>query len=330
VDRTPTVGNVQPLTNDKTTVLYLGGAGRSGSTVIERLLASTGGCFCAGELRWIWDRGVRQNQLCSCGNPFRSCDFWIEVFDHAFGGIESADVNEMEELRLTLDRLRFIPALNNPRMRTHNLELRIAKCGEILSSLYQSIKHVSGSAYVIDSSKDASYAFLLAANPQIDLRLIHLVRDSRAVAFSWQRRKIRPEITDRVQYMDQFPPRVAASNWTIANIAVGHLQKKLDHSAFLRYEDFVKDPEILTRLLADLGLLESSKIDDPTPEREILWHTVSGNPMRFRKGNIDIVADQQWRGKIDANTFNIVTGMTLPLLLRYKYALKPRPSSLVS
>jgi len=73
----------------------------------------------------------------------------------------------------------------------------------------------------------------------------------------------------------------------------------------------VKDPEVLTSLLADLGLLESSKIDDPTPEREILWHTVSGNPMRFRKGNIDIVADQQWRGKIDAKTFNIVTGMTL-------------------
>ena len=52
---------------------------------------------------------------------------------------------------------------------------------------------MSGRSVVIDSSKDPSYAYVLARAPEIDLRVAHTIRDSPAVAYSWAKRVVRPE-----------------------------------------------------------------------------------------------------------------------------------------
>ena len=36
------------------TIVFIGGAGRSGSTLLEKILGNLDGCFSAGELRFIW------------------------------------------------------------------------------------------------------------------------------------------------------------------------------------------------------------------------------------------------------------------------------------
>ena len=41
-----------------TTVLYVAGAGRSGSTLLDNLLGQIPGFFSAGELRYVWERGL--------------------------------------------------------------------------------------------------------------------------------------------------------------------------------------------------------------------------------------------------------------------------------
>src|ERR1019366_6712916 len=60
---------------------------------------------------------------------------------------------------------------------------------DALSRLYSAIREVAGKSVVVDSSREASQALVLARIPSIDLRVLHLVRDSRAVAFSYSRRK---------------------------------------------------------------------------------------------------------------------------------------------
>ena len=45
-------------------VLYLGGLGRSGSTVIERLTGQLPGVCAVGELVHLWDRGVTDGERC--------------------------------------------------------------------------------------------------------------------------------------------------------------------------------------------------------------------------------------------------------------------------
>ena len=57
-------------------VLYIGGWGRSGSTLLDRLLGQAEGSFSVGEMRDLWLRGVLENRRCGCGEPFDSCPFW--------------------------------------------------------------------------------------------------------------------------------------------------------------------------------------------------------------------------------------------------------------
>ena len=67
-------------------VLYVGGTGRSGSTVVANALGGLDDAVSVGEVRFLWERGIVQNRLCSCGEPFATCPFWNEVLQVAFGG----------------------------------------------------------------------------------------------------------------------------------------------------------------------------------------------------------------------------------------------------
>ena len=72
-------------------VLFVGGLGRSGSTVLDMLLAQEPGMVPVGEVRHLWERGLRDNDLCGCGAPFHDCPFWRAVGERAFGGWHRLD-----------------------------------------------------------------------------------------------------------------------------------------------------------------------------------------------------------------------------------------------
>ncbi|MFD0886208.1 sulfotransferase, partial [Streptosporangium algeriense] len=69
-----------------TRVVFLGGLGRSGTTLLERLLGEVPGVTPLGEVAHLWTRGVLANEDCGCGKPFGACPFWREVGTRAFGG----------------------------------------------------------------------------------------------------------------------------------------------------------------------------------------------------------------------------------------------------
>jgi hypothetical protein len=51
-------------------------------------------------------------------------------------------------------------------------------------------------------------------------------------------------------------------------------------------------------------------------------HTVAGNPLRFRRGDVAIEADLEWRSRLEAGPRRVVTALTWPLLLRYGFRLR--------
>ena len=65
----------------KVKILYIGSAGRSGSTLLDLMLGQGDGMFSTGEVRYLWDRGYLANELCGCGDPFRRCLFSQRVTD---------------------------------------------------------------------------------------------------------------------------------------------------------------------------------------------------------------------------------------------------------
>ncbi len=68
-----------------------------------------------------------------------------------------------------------------------------------------------GGLVIIDSSKYATDCLLLSQPPGVRVHAIHLVRDSRAVAYSWQRRKPRPGSIGDGRTCRSSPPGAARS-----------------------------------------------------------------------------------------------------------------------
>ena len=299
-------------------VLFLGGSGRSGSTLIERLAGELPGVCAVGEIVHLWERGLLGNEPCGCGTPLLECPFWAAVGKEAYGGWESFDAARMLELKAAVDRNRFIPELAAPRLRG-TVARDVAAYVDGYRRLYAAVARVSGAELVIDSSKHASLAHALRWCDDLDLRVLHVVRDPRAVAYSWSKELRRNASAD----MDTFSPAAAANLWTVMNLGFHLLAARGVSLRRGRYEDFIAAPVSGLREVAsfagvpvrdaDLGFL--------TRDRAALTvaHTASGNPMRFVTGEIELRRDEAWRSRLPEGDRRRVTALTLPLLARYGY-----------
>ena len=308
-------------------VIYLGGLGRSGTTLVERLLAELTGVCAVGELVHMWQRGVVEGERCGCGEPFRDCPFWRDVGEAAFGGWDRLDVSRIAQLHRAVDRTRHIPLLAVPML--HPAVRRgLNEYISYYARVYSAIADVSGCPTVVDSSKHASLAFCLRWHSELDLRVIHVVRDSRAVAFSWTKQVSRPDAAT-ASYMATYSPAAAARNWNVQNGALQLLASEGVPVLRVRYEDLVTAPESTLVKMADFAGIAA---DGPefgflSTEAGSHWaelhaaHTASGNPLRFTIGKVAIRRDDRWRTAMPPGQRRTVTALTLPLLARYGYAL---------
>ena len=99
--------------HERPVVLNLTGGGRSGSTVIGNVLAQAEGFVHVGEICYLWNRGVRLNALCGCGQPFDQCPLWSEVMaDPAVSRYRSI-ARQLERFPRAANRRRP-PALGHP------------------------------------------------------------------------------------------------------------------------------------------------------------------------------------------------------------------------
>jgi sulfotransferase family protein len=295
-------------------VLYIAGTGRSGSTLVAQSLAQSTRSVHAGEVRYIWQRGVTENHLCECGVPFDRCEFWSEVVSAAYGSELASVSAEVSALSNDVDRIRRIPqalAKTGPDYRE-----RTRRYGDLVTPLYDAIAAVSGAELVIDSSKDPSYLYLLSVLSGLDVAPVHLVRDPRAVAYSWTRRRRRPEIHWEERYMRTIPPRRAALIWLAYNSAIEVYVKRLQAGPRVRYEDFSNDPDATIREIC-------RAVDVPTTTSpaagSTTGHSLSGNPMRFARGPVVVRADDEWKQRLPIPEQRVVTALALPLMRRYGY-----------
>ena len=175
---------------------------------------------------------------------------------------------------------------------------------------------------LIDSSKQTSLPWCLRRSPGIDLRVIHCVRDSRGVAASWAKATKRPEaVSAEHELMPQFSPARISSWWTVHNTAIEPIGRRLP-AIRMRYEDFVSDPRRSTRRMLDLAGVDARWTTSPRARSSCgETHSCAGNPMRFRQGEIALVADERWRQEMAPGARRTVTALTAPLLRHYGYAL---------
>lgn len=298
--------------------MYVAGFGRSGSTILDNLLNQVEGFFSAGELCYTWGHDLAENGLCGCGRPLRECEVWGRVLaDERVAGI---DAREMARLERSAIRTRHLPLALLPRGR-ELLASRLAGYAENLERVYWTIRRTTGARVIVDSSKNPLYGRVLGTIPSIDLYVVHLVRDPRAAAYSWSRKKLQPD-RGEFGYMDQHAPAKSSALWTLWNAASGAFWQQVPgRYLLLRYEDFVADPrEALTRVLemigeggSDLPFVAGSAVELGVS------HTVAGNPNRFKTGEVQLRLDDEWKGRMRLRDRALVTLLTLPLLKRYGY-----------
>jgi hypothetical protein len=319
--RVPTLSSRVPSDDQETwRVLFLGGLGRSGSTILERVLGELPRTTSVGELVHLWQRSVLDDESCGCGEPFSRCPFWQEVGARAFGGWTADLAHRMVRLHGRVDRSRYVPRLLLPgRLDPRRGELR--EYVDVFTRLYRAIAEVSGADVVVDSSKHPSLATCLRTAPGLDLRVVHVVRDSRGVAYSWTKEVRRPEAGE-ADLMTQYSPSQSALLWTGHNVALSLLRLTGARTRLLRYEDFVADPAgTVVSVAGFAGLptdggpafLHGSSVELGRT------HTVAGNPVRFRTGTMALRRDDDWRSLLPRRTRHLVGALTLPLLAGYGY-----------
>jgi Sulfotransferase family len=303
-------------------VLFIGGLGRSGSTLLDRMLGQLDGVWSVGELVHIWQRGLQENNLCGCGRRFRDCHFWRRVGEQAFGGWDALDVDEVLALKRAVDRNRCVPLMCLPAL-WPPYRARLRRYLDLLDRLYRAVRQVAGTPLLVDASKHASQAFLLRRMPGLDLRLVHLVRDSRGVAFSWGKLMRRREVVDAEALMDTNSPLRMSARYLAYN-ALFHLLDRLGvPTLLLRYESLVRRPAAeLHRVLGHAGRPAADGELDFVGDGWVelgTSHALAGNPMRFDRGRVPLRLDEEWRGKMRRRHRLLTVGSTWPLLLRYGY-----------
>jgi hypothetical protein len=191
---------------------------------------------------------------------------------------------------------------------------------DLMTRTYQAIAERTGAGVIVDSTKIAGEAALLAHMAGVRPYYVHLVRDPRAAAESWRTPK---------QYCAPMSAARSTAYWNCFNLASEALIRRYpERSLSLRYERFIADPAgTIDALLRWCGADPAANPVRGSTVELHTNHTVTGNPDRFRTG-ITLIrdADDAWRASLPGRARLTAQALSWPLSRRYGYRYRQTPS----
>jgi hypothetical protein len=163
---------------------------------------------------------------------------------------------------------------------------------------------------------------LLSLIDSLDVVMIHVVRDPRAVAHSWTRTKIEVTTEGVTVPMGTVSPRRTAVDWMLwSSLAEQYGRAMCCQPLRVRYEDFVRRPrDTVGAVLAHAGLApEPLEFLNDAGVHLSGNHTVGGNPSRLRSGSVPLRVDDAWRTLMRPADRRAVTAIALPGMAAYGY-----------
>lgn len=301
-------------------ILYLMGYGRSGSTFLDILLNNAAAITSVGALSnyWMW---LDRDLPCACGQSLPDCPMWGGIVsDHLSrpAGREPAVWNAVRE---EVERRHRLSRLLGGRIADDLTE----RYREVTEGLLGAIGERVPTPAIVDSSGSGAdktgRPFALDRYTGADVRVIHLVRDARGVAWSSMKGPGSPEWPE-VRLPRALVGMRAAAAWSIANLTSEWIAHRLgpDRVLRVRYEDLATRPASELRRIGEFADLEVEDLvrkveaDEPL----IVGHNVAGNRLRFRD-QIRIRPDFSWRDRMSRPLRWTLTAEVWPLLLRYGY-----------
>jgi hypothetical protein len=279
---------------DRTSVIYIMGYGRSGSTLLDILLNNHPEMVSVGALSNLFD-WILHRRICACGNILCDCEFWKHI-------VKNYDFDLVRELRKTQllveDHKHFMPLIKN------QLPVQLAtRYSQLMTKLYLDLANQSGNHFIVDSSKSArevrGRAYALASLTTLDIKLIHLVRDGRAVMWSALRGPGSPERAGTHSNLLRIAR--AGIGWAQTNKICMNMSQWLGGKSVLlvRYEDLISNPaREMTRIGNYINLPMDSIIQKIRESSSfVVGHNLGGNRLRFNE-KITITPDLSWHSSL--------------------------------
>lgn len=322
------------------TIVYIAGLGHSGSTIFDLALGGHSAIAGLGEVHRLSIASGRDDSpmRCSCDHPVGLCSFWVKValelgarssrrrdVDTTLAALSTTDPQlallrgdgvypehgQDTTCRPTVDRAlaivgsrRLLKAASR-----WSSSARTASANAVNSyEVFDAVRRAHRVAVILDATKTPSrLKGLLMERPQdVDLRVIYIVRDGRAVCASRMRR-------------EGVPMAQSVATWKAEHRRhrLARLTISSNRLTTVRYEEFATHPErVLAGVCAWLGVPFEEGMLDLNGER----HSIGGNPVRFDSSRLsDVRLDERWRHELSAEDLRTFSdhGTTLNRRLGY-------------
>lgn len=310
--------------SDNPTIIYIMGYGYSGSTFFDTLLGNCYDIESVGELnnfyRYTWNRGKK----CGCGKIIYECEFWSAIDrqwrQHLVESSTDKFIRAQRRYEYYLNPFSWMRLLN---YKLTGPDRTFKSYATQVLALYGAISKIGQKSILIDSSKSpARGAALMIAG--VNIKTIHLIRDSRAVV--WSKLKRIRKVKPNRKIIELLAVMRTAIGWAITNSqsSIVSLLFCKNSRSFVKYEDLMIDP------LHSLDRLKLSTLIDIRQMVRIFegrkplqsGHIVCGNQMR-KQGWIAIAPDFEWQTKLPLRYKILTTLLTFPFLLAYRYKIRP-------
>ena len=298
--------------------VYLTSFPYSGSTLFSFLINAHPKIATVGEMTGPTATQDPEAYKCSCGQKMRQCPFWMQVAEQmASRGFSfqcmSFDTriqlgNSFQAQRILSGSLRssFLEDLRDRMLRFWPSQWqRQQYLVSRRRAMAESILQLTNKSLFFDASKSPMTIRHLTAQPDVDLRVVHLVRDVRGASHSKRKNQ---------GAMDW---RQAVKAWVRENRSIERQLELLPSDKWirLRYEDLCQDPAATLNLFFHFCGMSPHRIPQ---DFQTLEHHIVGNRMRLTDvGQIHL--DESWRRQITPEEQDLAIRLASSMQLRYGY-----------
>ena len=275
------------------TLIYIISDVRSGSTLLENILSNSPEIFSIGELHNLGGYlekkgpGFKWNYNCSCGKDLYQCEFWSHIIKKVAKLNKGPLKTRFCYRRTKSSFVRYFLTKNKMNYVNNILYDSFDKNVSInVSEIYEEIFNLSGTSFLVDSSKKPWQAFHVYNTVKFPMKIIYLRRDIRDITLSklkWE--KIDPNSIIKKYYF-------LVSTWIYANICEYTISKFRNKDViYIDYEYLSKHTECtINSIIKKLRIpsFEVPKYMDCKSK-----HSLGGTPTRFQKSIIKY--DDKWK-----------------------------------
>lgn len=300
--------------------LCMPGSPYTGSTLLGSILNRHPHCASIGAATGLSRIVELPSYRCSCGKLFTECEFWRRIADRTAALGHPVDVYQTgfwnTHLRVSRNRLVNVALvrslasnwLNHARDavvgRLNGISKAVSDMGWNSWALAAAILEQTGKTAFVDTARDHQRPKYLANHPQLDVKVIHLIRDPRGTSASMMKNM-------------GLDVAVAARRWKWYNIEADRVRQFLPADSWmtLRYEDLCGDPGAVMDRISDFVGVPRAPI--PLGPAQQDQHII-GNPMRL-KALGEIREDRSWQEKLTRNDLGVIANIVGPTSHRFAY-----------